>query len=469
VVIREANQEVIGVSVALERINRLMDPGSYRPMDDLTPTIHLLGVGTVGGRRVYVSSGVPEACQMDILECFHRKVRWMEKIIQDPAPIIWLHDAPPQEPGGRTPIPPHSDELLASHAGVGRVFCLQARLNGVVPQISALFGDVGAAQTFPLRLADFTLLKRGTHVWIGRPDAVKLMIGSAPDAESLGGAEMHCKVSGVGDVLFDQDHEAIAWIVKCLGCLPSRAGEAPPIGPARAPDMPCGNLSAIIPDDLNRPFDMHLVVRGLIDANSWIGIQELYAKEIIVGWGRITGVPVGILANNSNERGGVLFPESCRKMTRFIRFCEAYRIPMIFLADNPGMMVGEATERGGMLTEACDLLRALAVAQTPRICLVIRKAYTVGLYAMSGPGFDPIHFWSTPNASISVFGPKALDLFARDRELPLAAREAIREMRHHAVEPRDYAAKGYLSAVIEWRDLRHRLEEFIRDIKPARE
>lgn len=449
------------MSIAQQRISQLFDAGSFSPMDDLEPSIHVLGQGAIGGKRVYCCAGIPEARGADIHECFHRKVQWLDAILRDPVPVVWLHDAPPQVPGGRTPIPAHSDELLASNTGgVGRVFCLQARLNQLAPQISASFSDLGAAQTFPLRLADFTLLKRGTHTWIGRPDAVKLMLGSAPNPESLGGAEMHCKTSGVGDVLFGEDAEAITWIQHCLGCLPPRVGAPRPVCAEVAPEMPCGNLSALVPEDLNKPFDMHLVLRGLVDARSWIGIQELHAREIITGLARVAGVPMGFIANNSSERGGVLFPESCRKMTRFIQFCDRYHIPLLFLADNPGLMVGEATEQAGMLCEASDLLRALSGLQTPRVCLVIRKAYTVGLYAMAGPGFDPTEFWATPHASISVFGPKALDYFAADRGLSDSARDAILEMRHHAVEPHDYEAKGYLTRVIQWRDLRAQLAAF---------
>jgi acetyl-CoA carboxylase carboxyltransferase component len=148
-------------------------------------------------------------------------------------------------------------------------------------------------------------------------------------------------------------------------------------------------------------------------------------------------------------------------MTRFIQFCDAYGIPMLFVADNPGLMVGVDSEQAGMIREASDLLRALAVCKTPRACLVIRKAYTVGLYAMSGSGFDPAYFWAAPNASISVFGPKALDYFAKDRELSPPALEAIHEMLHHAVHPHDYEKKGYLSGVIQWNDLRSKIEQFV--------
>ncbi|MBR9981685.1 MAG: hypothetical protein KFF50_11720 [Desulfatitalea sp.] len=444
---------------ALNRLTQLLDPHSLELMDDLEPTIHILVKGAISGRPVYCCSGNPDAKGVDIHECFRRKINWLEAILNKPAPVVWLHDFPQQAPGGRTPIPARSDELLASNeSGVGRAFCLQARLNGITPQISALFSDAGAAQTFPVRLCDITLLKNGSHMWIGRPDAVKLMLGKAPDPEELGGAQMHCKLSGVGDVLFEQDEEALEWIRTCIENLPSTATAPLPVHPPVPPALSGEQIAAMVPADLNTPFNMRPLLGGILDAGSWMEIQEQYAPEIMTGLCRINGIPAGILANNSVECGGVLYPESCRKMTGFIRFCDTYRIPMLFLADNPGLMVGTATEQAGMLNEATELLRTLAHCRTPRICLVIRKAYTVGLYAMSGPGFDPAEFIATPHASISVFGPKALDYFAADRTIPQAALQAILEMRRHATEPRVYEEKGYLNAVVEWQDLRPHLE-----------
>ncbi len=451
------------MSIALNRIEQIFDTDSFQLMDSLSPTIHILGTGTINKRRVYCCAGDKNAKGFDILECFHRKVKWLEKVIENPAPIVWLHDAPPQVPGGHTPIPACADELLASSRGVGRVFCLQARLMEMVPQIAVSFCDLGAAQTFPLRLSDFTLLKEGTHTWIGRPDAVKLMIGSKPDADELGGARMHCTKSGVGDVLFENDEQALTWIKRCLNCLPTSTSNCLPIVPSVDPESSIDETAALIPDDLNKPFDIRPIINSLIDSASWIGIRELYAKEVITGLARIGGIPVGIVANNSAQRGGIIFPETCKKMTRFIHFCDKYSIPMIFCADNPGLMVGVQAEQGGLLLEASELLRALATATNPRACLVIRKAYTVGLYTMSGPGFDPSYFWATPQASISIFGPKALDCFTKNRNVSPTALKAIQDMHHHAVNPEDYKKKGYLSGIIQWKDLRNRLEEFMQE------
>lgn len=449
---------------AIERILALVDKDSLKIMDDMEPSIHVLAKATISGKLIYCCAGIPEACKIDIHECFRRKITWLETILNNPAPVIWLHDSPPQVPGGRTPIPANSDVLLASNSGgVGRAFCLQARLNSITPQISVLFGDCGAAQTFPVKLADFTLLKTGSHMWIGRPDSVKFMLGKAPDPELLGGAEMHCKLSGVGDKLFDDEAEAFEWIQRCVKLLPQKSGLPLPQRQPLAPIHDASLLDKIIPEDLNTPFAIQPVIDSLIDANSWVEMQELYAREVVAGIAAIAGNTVGIIANNSLVKGGVLYPESCRKIVRMIKFCDTYKIPMLFLADNPGLMVGEASEQGGMITEAAELIRTLANCKTDRACLVVRKAYTVGLYAMSGPGFDPAHFWASPHASISVFGPKALDLFASDRDLPPPALEAIKEMRHHAIDPHDYAEKGLLSGVIEWRDIRSHLENFVQE------
>ncbi len=451
------------MSAAGERLSNLLDKGSFQRMDDLEPTIHLLGRGTVGGRTVYCCAGLSDVRGADVRECFLRKVNWLEYILDHPAPVVWLHDAPPPAPGGRTPIPAGSADLIASPTGVGRVFCLQARLHGVVPQFSVLFGDAGAAQSFPVRLADFTLLKRGTHLWIGRPDAVKLMLGEGADAELLGGADMHCRVSGVGDVLFEEDHQALQWITRCLSLLPSRSGKPVPHSAPRPPLVSGEELASCAPTGLNTPFAMQRIVDAVIDAESWVAIQQLHAGEVITGLARVAGIPVGIVANNAEQRGGLIFPETCRKMNRFVTFCNRYRIPLLFLVDNPGLMVGSACEQAGMLREASELLITLATITVPRVCLVVRKAYTVGLYVMSGPGFEPTCFWAASQASIAIFGPKALDYFAADREVPDTARDAILEMRRYAVDPENYLHKGYLDAIVAFTDLRAAMETFVQD------
>ncbi len=446
------------MNVVTSRIERLLDPGSFRRMDDMAPTMHWFGRGTVNGRNVYVYAGIADCGKVDVHACYQRKIDWMEAVLADPAPVVWLHDYPLREPGGRTPIPAMAEALLASNStGVGRSFCLHARLSEQAPQISVLFSEAGAAQTFPVRLADFVVMLRGTHAWIGRPDAVRIMLGSTPDAEALGGAEMHCRVSGAGDVLAEDEISALAWVRQCLSILPPKKGGELPVSEPAAPERTAKEINDAIPQDLNRPFDMWAVLCGLIDGESWVGVRELIAPEVMTGLARLGGMPVGILANNPLHRGGVLHPVSCRKLTRFVRFCDRYHVPMLFLCDNPGLMVGVDCEQDGMLDAASELLRSLAVVETPRICFVVRKAYTVGLYAMAGPGFDPSGFLAAPGASISVFGPKALDRFASDRSLSDSAVEAIHEMRESALNPRRFVEKGCLDAVVEWPDVRDTL------------
>jgi methylmalonyl-CoA decarboxylase subunit alpha len=450
------------VSVVTARLERLLDPGSWARMDDMEPSMHWLGRGTIQNRDVYVYAGIADCGKVDVHACYRTRIEWMASILADPAPVVWLHDYPMQESGGRTPIPAMAEQLLACNStGVGRAFCMQARLSESVPQISVLFSEAGAAQTFSVRLADFVVMLRKTHAWIGRPDAVRIMLGSTPDAEDLGGAEMHCRISGAGDVLVDDETAALTWVRQCLSLLPQKKGGPLPVSASVSPERSAAEIRDAIPRDLNRPFDMWEVMRGLIDKGSWVGVRELLAPEVMTGFARIGGMPVGVLANNSLHFGGILHPGSCRKMTRFIGFCDRYSVPMLFLCDNPGLMVGVDCEQAGMLDAACELLRILAVARTPRICFVVRKAYTVGLYAMSGPGFDPAGFVAVPGASVSVFGPKALERFAQDRSLSDNAAGAIHEMLQSALNPHRFVEKGYMDAVVEWPEARDALIERI--------
>lgn len=452
------------LEVAKQRLKKLLDTNSFELMDDLNPTINLLGKGLINGKRVYCCAGISVPQKVNMLQSFKNKIAWMEKILEDPAPVIWLHDFPQNPNKGKTPIPPNSDELLASNnSSVGRVFCLQARINQKVIQISALFSDAGAAQTFPVRIADFVLLKKGTHMWVGRPDAVKLMLGSEPNQDELGSAEMHCKQSGVGDVLFEKDEEAITWIRNCISSIPIIKGDETISYSSEPPLLSAIDIKNIIPEDLNKPFNIRPIIDFLVDGNSWLGYQELLSPEVITGIAKLDGFPVGIIANNSIKQGGIIYPGTCRKMVRFIKLCEKYKIPLVFLADNPGLMVGVRSEQEGMIYEASELLVTLATITIPRACIVIRKAYTVGLYSMAGPGFDPTLFSSLPNGSISVFGPKALERFSKDQDIPPLLKEAIDSMYHHATHPEDYEQKGLLHSIIKLENLTDVLQSFAKN------
>lgn len=452
-------------NIAYKRIEDIFDRDSFHLMDDLNPTLHILGYGFINGKKAYCFSGIKDPGKIDLLECFKRKIKWMESVIKDPAPVIWIHDNFAQTIKGQTPIPKSSDILLASKdISIGRGFFLQTKIGNLCPQFSILYGNAGAAQTFPVRISDFVLLHKDSMMWIGRPDAVKLMLGSMPEPEDLGGSKMHCSLSGNGDIMFSEDKEAFDWIRNTIKMLPPNINDTTQKhNDAKNPSFAIENIYDVIPENLNSPFDMKILLNALIDEESLSEIKELYAQEIITGLARINGFTIGIIANNSKHKGGVIFTETCKKINQFMELCNKYKIPLLFMVDNPGLMVGTQSEQSGLLNETCRLFKNFSLKNSPRICLIIRKAYTVGLYAMGGSGFEPDRIWALPKASISVFGPKALESFSKNRELSEDTQKAIDEMYRHATNPQDYLDMDFIDKIIQWEEIREKITLFLKD------
>ncbi|HUD78370.1 MAG TPA: carboxyl transferase domain-containing protein, partial [Streptosporangiaceae bacterium] len=223
--------------------------------------------------------------------------------------------------------------------------------------------------------------------------------------EEMGGARMHCTVSGCGHHLAASEQDAIGAVRRFLSYLPANWQAAPPSQPAREPEP--ADLRALVPASERRAFDMRRYVRGLVDSDSLFEIHELWARELVVGFARLAGQVIGVVANNPMFKGGVLFVDSADKATRFIQLCDAFNVPLLFLADVPGFMVGTAVEKQGIIRHGAKMISAVAEATVPKICVVVRKAYGAGLYAMAGPGFDPDATLALPTAKIAVMGAEA--------------------------------------------------------------
>ncbi len=448
--------------LTLERLHRLADPGSFEPFAGMDGSGSVFGALATAGRPAYVlATDVDQPPRVSLFETISRQNAFLEHVLAHPAPLIQLLDVPPHMRAlqGKTPIPPDALRLLADSHGVGRGYALRARLEGLVPRVCLLFGPIGAALSFPSALCDALVMLEDAALCIGRPDAVTLMTGQRTTFERLGGARMHATVTGTAHRLASTEDGALAWARHWLGFLPDRSGA--PL-PEHAPVPPRGRMKAVAAAagaGLNTPFPMRELLEALVDGGSWLEIGELHAGECLTGFCRLGGRPVAVLASNSRERGGILFPETCRKMTRFIRFCGWFGLPTLFLADTPGFMVGEEVERQGNVQAAAELYTAIATSPAPKACLVARKAYSAGLYAMAGPGFDAA-FWAASGASISVFGPEALRRFGQDRDMPPAAQQAAAAMLEGALHPELLAQQGLLDQVLPWERLREQLMEF---------
>ena len=243
-------------------------------------------------------------------------------------------------------------------------------------------------------------------MYLGSPRMAEKVIGEKVTLEEMGGARMHCTVSGCGDVLVESEEQGIQEVRKYLAYFPENfEGKRRMTEPVQV--KPGRSLEEIIPENQNAPFDMHEAIDQLVDADSLFEIKKLFAPEVITTLARIEGRPVGIIANQPKVKGGVLFVDSADKVTKFITLCDAFSIPLLFLADVPGFMIGTKVERQGIIRHGAKLIMAMSSASVPKISVVVRKAYGAGLYAMAGPAFEPDACIALPTAQIAVMGPEA--------------------------------------------------------------
>jgi acetyl-CoA carboxylase carboxyltransferase component len=301
-------------------------------------------------------------------------------------------------------------------------------------------------------------------MYLGSPRMAEMVIGEKVTLEEMGGARMHTGISGVGHVLVKTDEEGIDAARRYLAYLPANWQAEPPVAPAAAPasDTP---IRDIVPADENKPFDMKLLIDALVDADSFFEIHARWAKELIVGFARLDGRVVGVVANQPRQKGGVLFVDSADKGSRFILTCNAFNVPLLFLSDVPGFMIGTQVEKQGIIRHGAKMVSAVSSATVPKLCVVIRKAYGAGLYAMAGPAFDPDATIALPTASIAVMGPQAAinavfynQLQAIEDEAERAAKtEELRREYAEDIDILHLASELVVDAVIQPEDLRTEL------------
>jgi acetyl-CoA carboxylase carboxyltransferase component len=249
------------------------------------------------------------------------------------------------------------------------------------------------------------MVEGNASMYLGSPRMAEEVIGERVTLEEMGGARMHCEVSGCGDLCVPDDKAAIDAARAYLSYFPQSFRQAPPLAEARPPAYR-GSLQGLVPQDESQPFDVYALIAGVVDEESFFEIKPEWAREVVVGLGRLEGRPVGLVANQPKHNGGVLFVDSSDKVARFVWLCDAFNIPLVFLADVPGFMIGSKVERQGIIRHGAKLITAVSEATVPKFCVVVRKAYGAGLYAMAGPGFDPDATIALPTARIAVMGPE---------------------------------------------------------------
>jgi len=384
----------------------------------------ITGTGRVDGRPVAViaNDSTIKAGSWGPLTV-EKILRQQEQAAKLRIPLVYLVDSA----GARITT---QVDMFPGRRGAGRIFYNQVQMSGSVPQICGLFGPSAAGGAYIPAFCDVIVMVEGNaSMYLGSPRMAEMVVGEKTTLEELGGARMHCSVSGVGDALVKTEKECIEKIRSLLSYLPSNFEAPVPVAKPLAPSS-TKNLEELIPENENKPFDMKAVIDRLVDAGSWWEVKALWAKEILTGFARLDGKPIGIIANQPKHLGGVLFVNSADKATKFIQMCDAYGLPILFLADVPGFMIGTKVEREGIIRAGAKMIFAVSEAKVPKISVVVRKAYGAGLYAMCGPGFEPDAALALPTAMIAVMGPSAAVnavYYNKLMEKPEAEREAYRK------------------------------------------
>jgi acetyl-CoA carboxylase carboxyltransferase component len=398
-----------GKLFARERIALLTDEGSLTEdgryanalADGLPADGVVTGTATIDGRPVAVmaNDSTVKAGSWGA-RTVEKIIRIIEKAYDAGLPMIYLVDSA----GARIT---DQVEMFPGRRGAGRIFRTQIEASGSIPQICALFGPSAAGGAYIPAFCDFTAMVDGNaSMYLGSPRMVEMVVGEKTTLEDMGGARLHCTVSGSGHYLASGERDALGAVRRYLSYLPQNWRERPPSLAGGAP-AGAGDLRALVPASERQAFDMRRYVKALADADSFFEIHALWAREMVTGFARLDGQVTGIVANNPLHKGGVLFVDSADKAARFIQVCDAFNIPLLFLADVPGFMVGTAVERQGIIRHGAKMIAAMSDATVPKICVVVRKAYGAGLYAMAGPGFEPDATLALPTAKIAVMGAEA--------------------------------------------------------------
>ena len=424
-----------------ERVERLVDPGSFSEEgllanwqeEGLGADGVVTGLATIDGRRVALMANDPTVKAGSWgPKTVEKILRIQERALSLGVPLVYLVDSA----GARIT---DQVQMFPGRRGAGRIFHNEVRLSGQVPQVCLLFGPSAAGGAYIPAFCDVVIMREGNaSMYLGSPRMAEMVIGEKVTLEEMGGAKMHTGVSGCGHFLVKTDEEAIDLARRYLSYMPGSWQEEPPASGPSAPASEAA-IAELVPADENQPFDMREVLDALLDAGSFLEVHKRWAKELIVGYGRLDGRVVGVVASQPKQKGGVLFVDSADKAARFIQTCNAFNVPLLFLADVPGFMIGTAVERQGIIRHGAKMISAVSEATVPKLSVIVRKAYGAGLYAMAGPAFEPDCCIALPSASIAVMGPQAAVNAVFYNQIQAISDEAERE-RFVAAKREEYAA-----------------------------
>ena len=468
---RIARQHDAGKLTARERIAELLDPGTFVELGrfvthrttafgldkvDVPADGVITGYGAIHGRLVYVFSQDFTVLGGSLGEGHAEKIcKVLDLALKNGAPVIGLNDS-----GGA-----RIQEGVASLGGYAEIFLRNTLASGVVPQISAIMGPCAGGAVYSPAITDFTIMVRGTsYMFVTGPQVVKAVTHEDVTFEELGGADVHASRSGVAHFVAEDDADGLRLIRRLLTYLPQNNLEAPPrTSSTDDPRRMDPALDTLVPDDPQRPYEMHDVIRRVVDDGELLEVHRLFAPNLVVGFARLGGHPIGVVAQQPSVLAGVLDISSSVKGARFVRFCDAFNIPIVTFVDVPGFLPGTAQEHGGIIRHGAKLLFAYCEATVPKVSVITRKAYGGAYDVMSSKHVRGDINLAWPTAEIAVMGPEgAIDIIFR-RELeaatdPEATRaRLVAEYREQFATPYIAAGRGYIDDVIEPRETRPRL------------
>jgi acetyl-CoA carboxylase carboxyltransferase component len=475
------SQHEKGKYTARERITMLLDPGSFEEFDMFVThrctnfgmeKNHVLGdgvvtgYGTIGGRLVYVFAQDFTVLGGSLSETFAQKIcKVMDIAMKVGAPVIGINDS-----GGA-----RIQEGVNALAGYTEIFQRNILASGVIPQISAIFGPCAGGAVYSPALTDFNVMSKGSYMFLTGPKVVKSVLGEDVTQETLGGASVHASKSGVAHFAVDNEEIGIQTIKDLLSYLPQNNLEKTPIVPTNDPINRMDDiLNDIIPDNPNKPYNMYDVIRHIVDDGKFLEVHKDYAKSLIVGFARFDGIAVGIVANQPSVLAGVLDSNSSRKGARFVRFCDAFNIPILTLEDVPGFLPGTQQEYNGIILHGAKLLYAFGEATVPKITVVLRKAYGGAYCVMSSKHLRGDINYAWPNAEIAVMGPSGAIEILYGKEMKEAQdvnafkAEKEKEYRDAFANPYNAAKYGYIDDVIEPRNTRFRVIRALHQLENKR-
>ena len=449
-------QHASGKLTVRERLGRLFDAASFQEFGLLAhhqgkePAMQgkhtpadgcVCGIGRIDGRRVAVIAYDFTVMAGSIGMVGELKAtRMRELALRERIPIVWLIDSA----GAR--IQEASGSMFAR---TGDLFREQVVMSGVVPQVAAMMGPGAAGTAYIPGLADFVPMVKGTsHMALGGPPLVKAAVGEDVTAEEMGGSAVHTKVSGVADVEVADDDECLATVRGYLSFFPSSNLDPPPMAEATDPaDRRCEDLYDIVPADPRKAYDVRKVIGSVADGGDFFPMKPEWAKNLVTGFARFAGQPAGVVANQPTMLGGALDVNAADKAARFVWLCDAFNIPLVFLMDCPGFLVGSAVEKQGIIRHGAKMLFAVAEATVPKVTVVLRKGYGAGYYVMNGRAYEPDLIVAWPTAEISVMGPEgAVNIIFRRQIEAAGDRRAQDDVRNQLVATVREQISAYIAA-----------------------